>query len=119
VRTGRFIADYVLLFHLKSDSALFGEVHAEGWDFWKRSSEESSNRVDLSLGGGYRTMPDVNTLLGMNGFYDTSHLFNKWFSSGGIGLEMAANNPGYDNLVNLDCGSKKEKNLVVLDRSIG
>jgi hypothetical protein len=36
VRTGRFTADYVLPFKLSCDSVLFGEAHAEGWDFWKR-----------------------------------------------------------------------------------
>ncbi len=35
VRTGRFTADYVLPFRLNCDSVLFGEAHAEGWDFWK------------------------------------------------------------------------------------
>ena len=38
VRTGRFTADYLLPFRLNGDSVLFGEAHAEGWDFWKRPS---------------------------------------------------------------------------------
>jgi Inverse autotransporter, beta-domain len=109
VRTGRFTADYVLPFNLGCDSVLFGEAHAEALDFWKRSSasvaaapgftvttSDTSNRVDLSFGGGYRRMLCANALLGVNGFYDTSHLFNKWYSSGGIGLEMAANIAGDD-----------------------
>ena len=33
VRTGRFTADYLLHFRFNSDSVLFGEAHAEGWDF--------------------------------------------------------------------------------------
>ncbi len=109
VNTGRFTADYVLPFRLSCDSVLFGEAHAEGWDFWKRPSvsvttpagftvttASTSNRVDLSFGGGYRTMLGANTLLGVNGFYDTSHLFNTWYSSGGVGLEYAANVAGDD-----------------------
>ncbi len=109
VNTGRFTADYVLPFRLGCDSVLFGEAHAEGWDFWKRSTvsvaaapgftvttSDTNNRVDLSFGGGYRTMLGANTLLGVNGFYDTSHLFNKWYSSGGVGLEYAANIAGDD-----------------------
>ncbi len=109
VNTGRFTADYVLPFRLGCDSVLFGEAHAEGWDFWKRPSvsvttpagfttttSTANNRVDLSFGGGYRTMLSANTLLGVNGFYDTSRLFNKWYSSGGVGLEMAANIAGDD-----------------------
>ncbi len=109
VNTGRFTADYVLPFRLSSDSVMFGEAHAEGWDFWKRpnvpvaaapgfttTTSATSNRVDLSFGGGYRTMLGANTLLGVNGFYDTSRLYNKWYSSGGIGLEYAANVAGDD-----------------------
>ncbi len=109
VSTGRFTADYVLPFRLSSDSVLFGEAHAEGWDFWKRpnvpvaavpgfttTTSATSNRVDLSFGGGYRTMLGTNTLLGVNGFYDTSRLYNKWYSSGGVGLEYAANVAGDD-----------------------
>jgi hypothetical protein len=109
VRTGRFSADYVLPFKLSADSVLFGEAHAEGWDFWKRPSVSitapvgfttttttANSRVDLSFGGGYRTMLGEGTLLGVNGFYDASRLFNKWYSSGGVGLEMAATVGGDD-----------------------
>ncbi len=109
VRTGRFTADYTLPYRLNADSVLFGEAHAEGWNFWKRpavdvgaapgfttTTSATSNRVDLSFGGGYRTMLGANTLLGVNGFYDTSRLYNKWYSSGGVGLEYAANVAGDD-----------------------
>lgn len=109
VRTGRFTADFTLPFHLSPDSVVFGEAHAEGWDFWKRpnvsittpagfttATSTANNRVDLSFGGGYRTMLGSNTLVGVNAFYDTSRLFNKWYSSGGVGLEMAANVAGDD-----------------------
>jgi hypothetical protein len=37
-----------------------------------------------------------NTFLGANAFYDSSRIFNKWYSSGGIGLEMAAMIAGDD-----------------------
>ena len=109
VRTGRFTADYTLPYHLRSDSVLFGEAHAEGWDFWKRpgvsittpagfttTTSTANNRVDLSFGGGYRTMLGNNTFVGVNGFYDTSRLYNRWYSSGGVGLEMAATVGGDD-----------------------
>jgi hypothetical protein len=105
VSTGRFTADYTLPFRLSADSALFGEAHAEGWDSWKRPSvsiatpagfttttSTANNRIDLSFGGGYCTMIlGRNALLGVNGFYDTSRLSNKWYLSGGVRLEMAAN----------------------------
>jgi hypothetical protein len=109
VRTGRFSADYVLPFRLSSESVLFGEAHAEGWEFWKRpdlsiaspagfttTTSATNNRVDLSFGGGYRTTLGEGTFLGVNGFYDTSRLFSKWYSSGGVGLELAANIAGDD-----------------------
>jgi hypothetical protein len=109
VRTGRFTADYVLPFKLSADSVLFGEAHAEGWDFWKKPSvsitspagfttttSSTNNRVDLSFGGGYRTMLGDGMMLGANGFYDASRLYNRWYSSGGIGLEMAATVGGDD-----------------------
>jgi hypothetical protein len=103
VSMGRFSADYVLPFTLSCDSVIFGEAHGEGENFWKTPTVSvtsvsgstvtisgSSNRVDLSFGGGYRTMLGESTLLGVNGFYDASRLFNEWYSSGGVGLEMAA-----------------------------
>ena len=103
VRMGRFSADYVLPFSLSCDSVIFGEAHTEWENFWKTptvsvtsvsgstvTTSGSSNRVDLSFGGGYRTMLGESTLVGVNGFYDASRLFNKWYSSGGVGLEMAA-----------------------------
>ncbi len=88
VSTGRFTADYLLPFSLSPDSMIFGEAHTEFQDFWKTRS--FNNRVDMSFGGGYRTLLGCNTLLGVNGFYDTSRLGSTWYSSGGVGLEMAA-----------------------------
>jgi hypothetical protein len=128
VRTGRFTADYTRPFHLSPDSVLFGEAHGEGWDFWEKPNVSittpagfttttltANNRVDLSFGGGYRTMLRANTLVGVNGFYDTSHLFNRWYSSGGVGLEMAANVAG-DDAIDLDFnwyGSFFNKNVLI------
>jgi len=103
VSMGRFSADYVLPFSLSYDSVIFGEAHGEWENFWKTptvsvtsvsgstvTTSGSSNRVDLSFGGGCRTMLGQSTLLGVNGFYDASRLFNEWYSSGGVGLEWAA-----------------------------
>jgi len=109
VRTGRFTVDYTLPYHLNADSVLFGEAHAEGWDFWKRPRVEAGaapgfttttsiadNRIDISFGGGYRTMLGANTFFGVNGFYDTSRVYNRWYSSGSAGLEYAAKLAGDD-----------------------
>jgi hypothetical protein len=94
VSSGRFTADYLLPFSLSPDSMIFGEAHTEFQDFWKTHS--FNNRVDMSFGGGYRTLLSRNTLLGVNGFYDTSRLGGTWYSSGGVGLQMAALLPGND-----------------------
>jgi hypothetical protein len=94
VSSGRFTADYLLPISLSADSTLFGEAHTEFQDFWKTSS--FNNRVDLSFGGGYRTFVRRDTLLGVNGFYDTSRLGGTWYSSGSVGLAMAALAAGND-----------------------
>lgn len=94
VRAGRGTVDYLLPINLGNDSTIFGEVHAEFQSFWQARSGGTDNRVDLSFGGGYRTILRDTTLVGLNGFYDTSRLFGSWYSSGGLGLEMAAITPG-------------------------
>ena len=88
VSSGRFTADYLLPLRLSPNSMIFGEAHTEFQDFWKTTS--FNNRVDMSFGGGYRTFLKRDTLLGVNGFYDTSRLGGTWYSSGSVGLEMAA-----------------------------
>jgi hypothetical protein len=88
VRQGRFTADYLLPFSLSPHSMIFGEAHTEFQDFWKTTS--INNRVDMSFGGGYRTIVKRDTLVGVNGFYDTSRLNGTWYSSGGVGLETVA-----------------------------
>lgn len=101
VRAGRFSADYLLPLRLGGDTLVFGEAHAEFQDFWKTPPGGANNRVDLSFGGGYRRIIANSTLVGLNGFYDTSRLFGSWYSSGGFGLEMAALTSG-DGAVDLN-----------------
>ena len=55
-----------------------------------------NERTDLSFGGGYRTILNENTLLGVNGFFDTTKLGSRWYSSGSLGFEYAALLPGND-----------------------
>jgi hypothetical protein len=102
VNQGRATADYLLPFSLNANSEVFGEAHSEFENFWNTFKSTFShgntttyengfnNRVDLSLGGGFRSFVRRDTLLGVNGFYDTSRLGERWYSSGGLGLEMAA-----------------------------
>jgi hypothetical protein len=94
VRSGRFTADYLLPISLGMDSVVFGEAHSEFQSFWNTTS--FNNRTDVSLGGGYRIILRDMTLLGVNGFYDTSRLGGQWYSSEGVGVEMAALLPGND-----------------------
>src|SRR5208283_1999597 len=104
VRSGRALADYTFPIRTGIASTLFGEAHAEFQDFWRAPSvtvsappgpqvvlSPTKSRVDLSFGGGYRTMLNDNFFLGVEGFYDTSRLFNKWYSGGGWGLQLAYN----------------------------
>jgi len=104
LRAGRGTVDYTLPVSLSANSVIFGEAHAEFQDFWKSrrvtsttgpgfvsSSAPATNRTDLSLGGGYRTIVGGNTLFGVNAFFDTSRVLEKWYSAGGVGLEMVAN----------------------------
>jgi hypothetical protein len=95
VRSGRGTVDYILPFSLSKNSVLFGEAHSEFQSFWKKDNG-FNNRTDVSLGGGYRRIFKDTTLLGVNGFYDTTKLGSKWYSSGGLGLQMAALLPGND-----------------------
>jgi hypothetical protein len=110
ISTGRFTADYLLPISLNARTELFGEAHSEFEDFWNTLTSPFlhpttttvgnrtvttyysgfNNRVDLSFGGGFRTFPTHDILLGVNGFYDTSRLGSTWYSSGGLGFEMAA-----------------------------
>lgn len=101
VGSGRLTLDFIqpVVF---GNSAVFGEAHGEFQDFWKtvqrlfRSGDmitaQSSfdERTDLSFGGGYRTLLNENTLLGVNGFFDSTKLGRQWYSSGGVGFEYAA-----------------------------
>ena len=102
VNAGRGTVDYLLPYSLNKNSVFFGEAHSEFQSFWNTlnstftngttttTNSGFNNRVDVSLGGGARTILNKSTLLGMNGFYDTSRLGGTWYSSGGLGLQMAA-----------------------------
>lgn len=96
IRSDRATIDYIRPFRLSACSVIFGEAHAEFSDFWKTVQGSPNNRVDMSFGGGYRRMLGNATLVGINSFYDTARLSGAWYSSGSLGLEMAAELPGND-----------------------
>ncbi len=91
VRSNQANADYLLPYSLSPSSVIFGEAHGNWWNFTNKPVGGAGNRIDLSFGGGYRKILSNQLLCGINGFYDTSRLFDQWYSSGGVGLEMAAN----------------------------
>jgi len=90
IQTGRGTIDYVVPLNLRAFGTIFGEAHAEFQTFWRKAPDGNADRTDLSLGGGYRKIVGRSVLVGVNGFYDTSRLSGSWYSSGGVGLEMAA-----------------------------
>lgn len=83
VGSGRLTLDYLLPIPVGMRSALFGEAHSEFQDFWRTVTRGANNRVDLSFGGGYRTLLDRNRLVGVNAFYDATRLGGRWHASGG------------------------------------
>jgi Inverse autotransporter, beta-domain len=113
VRTGRLTLDYLLPITFGSNSAIFIEAHGEFTDFWKtfqrifrvRQTGENiatqssfDERTDLSIGGGYRRIFGETTLLGVNGFFDSSNLGGQCYSAGGLGFEFASLLDGNDAL---------------------
>lgn len=97
VSSGRLTLDYVLPIPLDDfSSAVFGEAHTEFQDFWKAVTGGANNRLDLSVGGGYRTLFNQHLLVGLNGFYDAARLGSRWYDSGGLGLQMEALIAGND-----------------------
>ncbi len=104
VGQGRAWGDYLLPVETPTGGMVFGEVHGEFESLWTKPSVDiaqiagfrttafkNKDRIDLSFGGGYRTIVNGNMMLGGNAFYDSSRIFKKWYSSGGFGLEMAVN----------------------------
>ncbi len=103
VRQGRAWGDYVLPIRLGTSHVAFGEVHGEYVTRGNRQALTppqtpgfttnvfaSEDRIDLSFGGGYRTIINDSVMLGGNAFYDSSRLFGTWYASGGFGLETCA-----------------------------
>lgn len=107
LRQSRWSIDYLLPVAFGNNNTFFAEAHGESvslksftWvpflnNFWQQTPPGAESRVDLSLGIGFRRIFGEDLLLGVNAFYDTTRLYGtSWRSSGGYGLEMAANGPG-------------------------
>ncbi len=106
LRQSLWTGDYRLPVTIGSGSVVFGEAHAEYLNltstvgvpylsnFWNQSPPGGTNRLDLSIGGGYRQLLSDDAFVGINAFYDSTRLFGSWRSSGSLGLEMASIGPG-------------------------
>ncbi len=105
-------ADYVLPISITTADMVFAEAHANSANsastgnfpflnnFWKQGPAGLQNRIDLSLGLGYRKFLNENVLVGAYGFFDTTRLSGSWKSAGSIGFQAAMNGPG-DSAVDL------------------
>jgi len=112
VRHGRGIIDYLLPVDIAPATTLFGEFHGEFQDFWKKPASRivrapsvgvpglidspisTEQRYDLSVGGGLRQGILADSIFGVNAFFDTTRVDNRWHSSGGFGLEVLSRLPG-------------------------
>ncbi len=119
VGSSRLTLDYLLPVDFDGNSVVFGEFHGEFTNFWKTlksiltwesdygttvvnnqtlsthydnllNQTASADRLDLSFGAGLRRMIRHDLIVGINAFCDTTRLEGQWYSSGSLGLEMAA-----------------------------
>ena len=118
---GRLTFDYLAPISLGENASVFLDCHGEFTDFWKSvtsiwSRRSLSNdptvtstmetfttrslreRTDLSFGIGYRRIFNDVVMLGVNGYYDRTKTADRWFTSGGLGVEMQALLPGNDSV---------------------
>lgn len=95
---GRLTLDGFVPIRLGKRTRLFGQAQGSFQDFWRTIRGESSNRIDLSFGGGIRQIIGDTRYVGVNAFYDTTRLAGNWYSSGGLGLEMWGNLAGSDTI---------------------
>lgn len=88
---GNYNIDYLHPVNLGPEEVFFGEFHGNYWDYSRTPSGRPDYGGDISIGGGYRRIVSNSVLAGVNGFYDSVMGYNKWYQSGSVGFEMAAN----------------------------
>ena len=106
LNAGRLTVDYLRPFSLGPDSVLFGEARGEFTNFWQTvqriisggNADKFDTRTDISVGGGYRRILNEQALVGVNGFFDAMGVNEKWYASGGVGVELATLLAGNDAL---------------------
>ena len=106
LRQSWWSADYVLPVSITTSDIIFGEAHVDSANssstggfpflnnFWQQGSAGIQNRIDLSVGLGYRKFLGENVLVGLYGFYDSTRLSGAWRSAGSVGFQAAVNGPG-------------------------
>lgn len=93
ISTGSLWADYLVPISTAPGSLLFTESHLEYMGYWKSPTNgspglvDSTNRLDLSFGGGYRKRLAWDAMVGVNAFIDRSRIFRNWYGSWGVGVE--------------------------------
>ncbi len=106
LRQSWWSADYTLPITLTTADMVFGEAHVNSANssstggfpflnnFWQQGSAGIQNRIDLSLGLGYRKFIGSDYFVGAYGFYDSTRLSGSWRSAGSLGIQAAMNGPG-------------------------
>lgn len=106
LRQSWWSADYVLPISITTSDIIFGEAHVDSANssstggfpflnnFWQQGSAGIQNRIDVSVGLGYRKFLGENVLVGAYGFYDSTRLSGAWRSAGSVGFQAAVNGPG-------------------------
>jgi hypothetical protein len=93
-RDSRFTMDFFIPIPLSSSSALFFESRAEYQDLFSRFRSPSDHRLDFGFGLGWRKVSESGLMFGTNVFWDASRLYGDWYSSPGLGFEMAIHGAG-------------------------
>jgi len=91
---GRLTVDYSVQKTVLGRDVVFGETHARFKDLLKTLKGDRIPNVEFLIGGGYRKRVSDDLMVGVNGFYNSTRLYGNWYSSGIVGLEVAAVTPG-------------------------
>lgn len=88
-RDSRVTMDFLFPTLLGSSTSLFFESRAEYQDVCSHLMRSVDHRFDLGVGLGLRKEWHDRVMCGINGFWDTSRLHGDWYSSPGLGFELA------------------------------
>jgi hypothetical protein len=86
---GFLTLDYMLPVTIGCKDVAFGEAHGEFEDLIGTLKGTNDPNLQMLFGGGYRKRLSNNTMVGVNGFYNSVRLSGRWLSSGILGVETA------------------------------